>query len=157
MGDTTEADVLAAIDAADVPERVKATTRLSLANGDGPFDLVLWLEEQGATAEQAEVWEPNYQPSNGTLGDMFRTGPMGCFSCTVDHAQGWHTEPEGGESCPILMRSIVGESTEEWQINRATQETRCTAWRGPCACTEGTTYRPPPASWLEDIDRSPMT
>lgn len=96
-------------------------------------------------------WEAGYRPSNGTAGDIFRAGPMGCFSCAIDHGHGWHTPPhfDGPESCPILLRSLVGEDTPEWEINRSTQQTRCTAWEGPCECTEGTTYKPPPKEWLE--------
>lgn len=95
-------------------------------------------------------WESNYRPSNGTLGDMFRAGPMGCFSCTIDHNHGWHISDDGDESCPILMASLTGESPNEWQINHTTQQTRCTAWKGPCDCTIGTTYKPPPPEWLEN-------
>ena len=93
-------------------------------------------------------WVPGFRPSNGTMGDIFQLGPMGCFSCSVDHDQGWHDGQDGGESCPILMRSIIGEPTPEWEEHNETRETRCTGWRGPCACTEGTTYEPPPPEWL---------
>lgn len=104
-------------------------------------------------------WEPNYRPSNGTEGDMFRTGPMGCLSCTVDHNEGWHTGNEDtGQSCPILMHALLEhDGPDQWEQRRVPDdkmrlgyrwETRCTGWRGPCACTKGTTYEPPPEDWL---------
>jgi hypothetical protein len=98
-------------------------------------------------------WVPGYLPSNGTEGDLFNIGPAGCHSCSVDHDEGWH-EGDGrdnAESCPIMMAALLGEAAPtEWEAQRdglAIKATRCTAWRGPCACTEGTDYTPPPPEW----------
>ena len=104
------------------------------------------------------VWKPNYRPSNGTGGDYFDTGPMGCRSCTIDHDLGWHEPaPDGGDSCPILMTALIsdgGPGPDEWEHTEYTDhgfDTRCTAWKGPCACTEGTTYQPPTGVYLEGL------
>ncbi len=98
-------------------------------------------------------WKPGYRPSNGTDGDYFRVGPAGCSSCAVDHNGGWHDDITAeDESCPILVKTITGETAIEWERNTETGETRCTGWRGPCACTKGTTYQPPPADWPRPED-----
>ena len=102
-------------------------------------------------APVSKDWKPGYRPSNGTDGDFFRIGPAGCDSCTIDHDGGWHgPDPDGGDSCPILVASLFGTTpVAEWEERGGAGdiETRCTAWRGPCSCTEGTTYQPPPPEW----------
>lgn len=104
-------------------------------------------------------WMPNYLPSNGTDGDHFSIGPMGCKSCTVDHDSGYHgPNPEGGDSCPILLKALTcypDPGPVEWErtdyVKGEGAKTRCTAWQGPCSCTEGTTYQPPAGVYLEGL------
>lgn len=97
-------------------------------------------------------WEWFYQPSNGTEGDRFMYGPAGCHSCDADH--GFHIDDEAAEPCLIMLGAYVGEAQQQWERNTKTGETRCTAWRGPCDCTTGTTYKPPPDDWTLNGNRT---
>lgn len=78
-------------------------------------------------------WEPGFRPSNGTMGDWFRS-----FTCGVcEHDHGWHDgEPADLMSCPILMHALIQpDGPPQWEGKWVGQfeQARCTNWK-PCAC-----------------------
>ncbi len=84
----------------------------------------------------------NYRPSNGTEGCMMRA--QTCDRCEVDHD--WHRHNAGmqdqpDESCPILMRALIGdEPVPEWSRNWDEGTYACTGFVR-CNCGRG---GPPP-------------
>jgi hypothetical protein len=50
-----------------------------------------------------------YQPSNGTEGEIFMS--HWCNKCSIDK----FTEDGTGESCKILLDSIIGKQPKEWK------------------------------------------
>jgi len=100
---------------------------------------------------RGDLWKPHYRPTNGSGGEAFYIGPMGCHSCTVDHDYGWHHEAgheKGG--CNILDRALWDENgAREWQ-QRETGEVRCIGWNGPCSCTDPR-YVEPTAVYFEGL------
>jgi hypothetical protein len=61
-----------------------------------------------------------YMPSNGTEGEIFMF--HWCHKCALDKFE------EGGESCPILNKSLIGKQPLEWVETK--DGPCCIAWKG---------------------------